>query len=166
MLDLIKSRRSIRDFVEKPIPAEVLHSLLEAIRWAPSGGNNQPWQVVVVQEESSIRKIKMFSPGLGRDPTALIVLCNDMSIGGTTHLMDVSMAAQNVLLVATDNRLGSCPVRSFNQKAIQILLHLPSYVVPQLIISLGYPAKRVSPPSRRAIEDFVHWEAYDADSSE
>ena len=167
MLNVIKSRRSTRHFLDKSIPTEVLYSLLESARWAPSGGNNQPWVFVVVQKQVSIQKIKMFTPGLGgADPAVLFVLCNDESAGGTCHLMDIPMAAQNVLLAATENGLGSCAIRGFNQTAIQMLLHLPSHVIPELIISLGYPAKQVRIPSRRPIEDFVYWEEYGGRSDE
>ena len=166
MLDIIKSRRSCRHFLETPVPLEILSSLVESARWAPSGSNSQPWLFVVIRKQANIQKIKMFAPGLGGDPVALLVVCNDESAGGTCHLMDISMAAQNVLLTATENGLGSCPIRSFNQTAIQLLLHLPSHVIPELIISLGYPAKSVRIPSRRPIEDFVHWEEYGGHSSE
>lgn len=166
VLDIIKSRRSIRHFLETPIPPDVLSSLLEAARWAPSGGNNQPWLFVVVQEQANIQKVKMFSPGLQGDPAALLILCSDGAAGGTTAIMDISMAAQNVMLTATDNGLGSCVIRSFNQKALQTLLNLPSHVMPELIISLGYPAKPARIPSRRPIEEIVHWEEYGGHSSE
>lgn len=160
VLELIKSRRSIRSFLEKPIPPEVLSSLLEAARWAPSGGNNQPWAFVVLREPANIRKIKMFSPGLGGDPTALIVICSDRSVEDSTAVMDVAIAAQNVMLAATGSGLGSCVVRSHNQSALQALLSLPAHVVPELIVALGYPAKPARNPGRRPIEELVHWEEY------
>jgi len=166
MLDIIKSRRSIRHFLETPIPTEILYSLLEAARWAPSGGNNQPWLFVIIRERANIHKIKMFSPGLQGDPSALLVLCSDGPAEGTTAIMDISMAAQNVLLTATERGLGSCVIRSFNQPAVQSLLHLPSHVMPELIISLGYPAKPARVSSRRPIEELVHWETYGGRSDE
>ena len=160
MLDIIKSRRSIRRFQHKPIPPEVIQELLEAAQWAPSGGNNQPWAFVVVQEPANIRKVKMFSPGLGGVPTALLIVCSDHSGEDTTAIMDVSMAALNVMLVATDKSLGSCVVRSHNPKALQTLLELPTDVVPELIIALGYADKPARNPGRRPIEELVHWEQY------
>jgi len=166
MLDMIKSRRSVRHFLKTPIPSEVLSSLLEAARWAPSGSNNQPWLFVVVREQANIQKIKMFSPGLSGDPTALLVLCSDPSAGETTAIMDISMAAQNVMLTATETGLGSCVIRAFNQKALQSLLNLPSHVMPELVVSLGYPAKPTKIPGRRPIEDLVHWEEYGGRSNE
>jgi nitroreductase len=166
VLEIIKSRRSIRSFMETPIPPDVLSSLLEAARWAPSGSNNQPWAFVVVQEPANIRKVKMFSPGLGGDPVALLIVCSDQSVEASTAIMDVSMATQNVMLAAEEMGLGSCCVRSLNQKALQLLLSLPSHMVPELTISLGYPAETPRVPSRRPIEEIVHWEEYKGRSNE
>jgi nitroreductase len=160
VLDIIKSRRSIRRFLDKPIPLEVLQVLLEAAQWAPSGGNIQPWAFVVIREPANIRKVKMFSPGLGGDPAALIVMCSDQSAEASTAIMDVSIAAQNVMLAATDNGVGSCVVRSHNQSALQTLLNIPTHVVPELIVALGYPARPARHPGRRPIEELVHWEEY------
>jgi len=80
--------------------------------------------------------------------------------------MDIAMAAQNILLTATENDLGSCVIRALSQAAIQSLLHLPSHVMPELIVSLGYPAKPAKVPSRRPGEEVVHWEEYGGHSSE
>ena len=166
VLDIIKSRRSIRSFLETPVPPSVLSSLLDAARWAPSGGNNQPWAFVVVQEPANIRKVKMFSPGLGGDPVVLLIVCSDQSVEASTAIMDISMATQNVMLTAEEMGLGSCCVRSLSQKALQLLLSLPSHMVPELIVSLGYPAETPRVPSRRPIEEIVHWEEYGGRSSE
>ncbi len=160
MLDIIKSRRSVRRFQDKPIPPDVIQDLLEAARWAPSGSNSQPWAFLVIQEPAHLRKVKLFSPGLGGDPVALLILCSDQSIEASTAIMDVSMATQNGMLVATEIGLGSCCVRSLNQEPLQLLLKLPPHMVPELTIALGYPAESPKPPRRRPIEEMVHREEY------
>lgn len=160
VLEIIKSRRSVRSFLETPVPPDVLTSLLEAARWAPSGGNNQPWAFVAIREPANIRKVKMFSPGLGGDPKALIVICSDQSVEDSTAIMDVAIVAQNVMLTATENGLGSCVIRSHNQMALQTLLSLPKHVVPELVVALGYPAEPARNPGRRPLEEIVHWEEY------
>jgi nitroreductase len=160
VLEIIKSRRSIRSFLGTPVPRNVLTSLLEAARWAPSGSNNQPWAFVVIREPANIRKVKMFSPGLGGDPTVLIVICSDQSVEDSTAIMDVAIAAQNVMLASTENGLGSCLVRSHNQSALQILLDLPTHVMPELIVALGYAEGPARNPGRRPMEEIVHWEEY------
>ena len=166
VLEAIKSRRSTRRFLETNIPSDTLMLLIEAARWAPSGSNRQPWLFVIVQDPFNIGKIKMFSPGLHGIAPVLFVLCTDTSVEGSTHRMDISMAAQNILLVATENGIASCPVRSFNQRAVQLLLHLPQHVIPELIISLGYSATPNRTSVRRAVAEMVHWERYGGRPSE
>ena len=160
LLEIIKSRRSTRAFAGDPIPYETLLLLLEAARWAPSGGNQQAWLFLVVQQAAGIQKIKFFSPGLSGQPAALLVLCADSTAEGDTILMDLAMAAENVMLTATEHGLGSCAVRSFNRKAVQTLLNLPSHLSPELITSLGYPAGPARVSTRRALAEVVHWEHY------
>ncbi|MFC2029688.1 nitroreductase family protein [Chloroflexota bacterium] len=160
LLEIIKSRRSTRAFADRSIPPEEVGLLLEAARWAPSGGNQQAWLFLVVQQAAGIQKIKFFSPGLSGQPAALFVLCADSTAEGETVLMDLAMAAQNTMLSATELGLGSCAVRSFNRRAVHTLLDLPAHLTPELIISLGYPAGPTREGSRRAIAEVVHWERY------
>jgi nitroreductase len=108
----------------------------------------------------NIRKIKMFAPGLGGVPAALVTICSDKSIEAVTSIMDISMAAENVMLLATHKGLGSCCVRSFDQKAVQSLLNLPPDIIPELIITLGYPGKTVRTPNKKLMQEIVHWEEY------
>lgn len=168
LLDLMRSRRSIRAHTETPVPPELLERLLEAARWAPTGGNRQRWSFVVVQEPLHIRKIAAVSPGLLGSPAALIVVCaeRDDAAGRSTalneacSLIETGMAAQNIMLAATAEGVGSCPVRSFNARAVGRLLGLPSGVAPELIVTLGYPSGPTRAPERRLPEEIVHWERF------
>jgi nitroreductase len=145
-----------------------MDALLEAARWAPTGGNRQQWCFVVVQEPLRIRKLAAVSPGLLGHPTALIAICagggsesgRSSVLDEACSLIEAGMAAQNILLVATALGLGSCPVRSFNRAAVCQLLTLPRGVEPELIITLGYPARPVPAPPRRPAAELVHWEEY------
>ena len=56
-LELVKKRRSIRKFKPEPVPEEAIENMLEAARWAMSGANAQPWEFVVVRDESTRQKI-------------------------------------------------------------------------------------------------------------
>jgi len=67
VLEVIKGRRSVRSFKPDPIPEEHLKLILEAGLWAPSGGNAQPREFVLVRERQVIDKIRLFSPGLFGD---------------------------------------------------------------------------------------------------
>lgn len=167
LLDIIKSRRSVRRFKEEKIPKEDLRKILEAGIWAPSGSNIQPWEFILVTGNDTIEKIKLISPGLFGTPSALIVLCINKKraekggrAGESTALMDVSMAAQNMMLMAYSLGIGSCPIVSFNKTALKELLDVPEEVEPVLIISLGYPEFWPKPPRRRPLVEVVHVERY------
>lgn len=167
LMTAIKGRRAVRRFREEPIPLEYLKKILEAGVWAPSGSNIQPWEFILVTDKENIEKIKLISPGLFGNPQALIVLCINKKraekggrLGENTALMDVSMAAQNMMLMAYSLGIGSCPIVSFNKTALKELLDVPEYVEPVLIISLGYPEFWPKPPKRRSLKEVVHVEKF------
>lgn len=164
---IIKGRRSIRKFKDEKIPKEYLIKVLEAGIWAPSGSNIQPWEFILITNNDTIRKIKLISPGLSGIPSALIILCIDKKraekagrLKETMALMDVSMASQNMMLMAYSLGIGSCPVISFNKIALKELLNIPEQVEPVLIITLGYPEFWPKPPKRRPLEEVVHVEEF------
>lgn len=167
LMSIIVGRRAVRRFREEPIPLEHLKKILEAGIWAPSGSNIQPWEFILVTGNDTIEKIKLISPGLFGIPSALIVLCINKKraekggrAGESTALMDVSMAAQNMMLMAYSLGIGSCPIVSFNKMALKELLDVPEYVEPVLIISLGYPEFWPKPPKRRSLKEVVHVEKF------
>jgi nitroreductase len=123
----------------------------------------QPWVFVVVRDRNSVEKIKTVSPGMFDLPAAIIVVCRDMNIArkagnDSMSLLDIAMATQNILLMACDLGLGACPIKSFNQKAVQVLLDLPEHIVPELLVSIGYPDESPKPPKRR--EGTIFFERY------
>jgi len=168
--EAIKGRRSVRSFVNKPVERALLERLIEAAVWAPTGGNAQTWIFIVVNEKSRIEKIRAISPGLLGEPTALIVVCQDKDLaykkGGelgrdTLSVMDAAIASQNIALQASAEGLGSCLVLSFHKKGIQGLINLPEHIVPELLITLGYPAESPTPPKRKS-EEVTFFNEYQA----
>ncbi len=100
----------------------------------------------------------MISPGLLSQPAAVIVICQDMEEArrkgsdlavNALSWMDTAMAAQNLMLAAHAAGIGTCAIASFHAKAVQKILDLPERIVPQLLVSLGYPSQSPKPPSRR-----------------
>jgi nitroreductase len=162
----ILERRSIRRFTDQPVEKEKLEALLKAAIWAPTAGNIQPWVFVCVQEPKMVKKIRAVSPGMLWSTSAVICVCSDQQKaaaaagkgGPTLALFDSAMAAQNILLRAHDLGLGSCVIRSFNPAAVRELLSAPEHVQPELLIILGYPDQKPSPPPRKT--DTLFWETY------
>ncbi len=169
VFEIIKSRRSIRKYVDKKIPDEALKRILEAAIWAPSGSNEQAWYFVIVRSKEKIEKIKALTPGMMADenPDVVIIACADKKrayevaaeLGrDVMSSLDVAMAVQNMMLAAWELGIGSCPKCSINKKALQILLNLPEHLEPVLIVTLGYPAEIPSPPPRRSLEEVVKYD--------
>jgi len=168
VLELIKKRRSVRAYKDKDIETDAITKLIEAAIWSPSGSNIHAWSLVILQKEENIRMIKAFSPGLLGDPATLFILCADKKKayekGGelgrdVLSLMDIAIAAQNICLEATELGIGSCIIRSFNQKAVNELLKLPETVVPELMVSLGYPLTIPESLHRRGLEEAIlYWD--------
>lgn len=168
VLDLIRARRSVRAHTPEPVPPALMDELLEAARWAPTGGNRQRWSFVAVQNPQRIRKLAAVSPGLLGRPAALIVICVETAAPGeraqpldeACSLIETGMAAQNIMLLATARGLGSCPVLSFHSDAVARLLKLPPHLKPELVVTLGYAAGPARPPARRPLQELVHREQF------
>ena len=169
ILETIKARRSIRDYLPTPVSDDILHQLVEAAAWAPSGSNAQLWTFIVVRKRENVHKLKILSPGIIGEPAAMIVICRDqerakqLGIEGAESVsawMGDGMAAQNIMLLAYELGIGSCAVRSFHPRVVQILLDLPAWIEPQLIVLLGYPTKGPPIPYKRSLEEMTHWEQF------
>ncbi|MEM2111287.1 MAG: nitroreductase family protein [Candidatus Bathyarchaeia archaeon] len=158
LLTLMKKRRSIRKFTPQEIPMKEIDELLEAARWAPSAGNSQPWQFIVVTDREVVESIKMISPGLFGEPPALIVICLNeerVKTSGGLHYIDLGAALQNLLLLASFKGLGCCPIASFDAEALVELLSLPRTIQPVLLVIVGYPDQKPSPPTRLPLDDLI-----------
>ncbi|HTY81320.1 MAG TPA: nitroreductase family protein [Dehalococcoidales bacterium] len=150
-------RRSVRRFKDKPVPFDVLEKCVESARLAPSGRNNQVCEYIAVIEASLLPVIFENIGGSVKLPpdkggprvpeqtaTAyIIVLINKTFEGGEgrRHIShyDVGMAAENIMLVALEEGLGSCAVLTFNEGNLKQALKIPAGYDIALVIALGYP---------------------------
>lgn len=153
IISVIRNRRSIRKFKDKPVEGSKLLRILEAGRWAPSGLNNQPWRFLVIRDKELRSKISRFTK-YGRIITgagSLIVVLMDTadSYNRDKDLMATGAAIQNMLLEARGLGVGSCWLGEIvNQKSnVQKLLKLDSDLELLAVIAFGYPACK--PISRR-----------------
>lgn len=154
VLEVIKWRRSIREFLPQKIEQEKILKILEAGRLAPSSSNRQAWHFIVVDDENLIKKIpekvivgtKSIISWIKNAPL-VIVGCYTKKIthyiaglyGHENHLIDISIAMTNMVLEATELGIGSCFIGWFNEKHLKGLLKIPdSYRIAMLVV-LGYP---------------------------
>ena len=112
-------RRSIRQFTDQPVERTIIQTLLEMAILAPSASNRQPWRFIILDDPVLVQKIRAFSPGIGGNPPCLIVFCLDSqrlpvmrngTIDRTCGIIDLAMAAENMMLAATSHGLGTCVI--------------------------------------------------------
>lgn len=167
--ECIESRRSIRNFRDKPVDRTLILQLLENACMAPSGSNIQPWLFIVADQPELVHELVTFSPGIGKCPPCVLVLCTDkeraFKKGGVLgrdqlSVLDIAMAAENILLSAVDHGLGTCVVKSFSAKIIQKILALPGHIVPELMVTVGYPEAVGKVPPKRDFSDLVYFNGW------
>lgn len=161
------TRRSIRKYKPNPVAKDDITYLLKAAMAAPSAGNQQPWQFIVVDDKSILQKINELHPYakmLLEAPLAIVV-CGDLSAERHAGMwvQDCSAATQNILLAADYKGLGSCWIgihpRAERAKTISDLLNIPDNILPFSIIAIGYPAESKEPNDRYS-EDRVHYNRF------
>lgn len=168
LLEIAKSRYSVRAYEDKAVEKEKLLQVLEAARLAPSAVNFQPVHFIVVTEEATKQKIcDTYPRGWFAEAPAVIVACGDHSKSwkrndGKDHCdIDVAIAVDHLTLAAADLGLGTCWVCAFDAKKCHELLELPEHLEPAVLIPIGYPkGQRVTEGKRKSIDEMVSWEKY------
>ncbi len=168
-LDFIFSRRSVRKYLAREIPAELLHDLLEAGMAAPSARATDPWHFIVISRRETLDRMVSALPNgkMLLTAPAAIVVCGDMhrALEGfeSYMLQDVSAAVENILLAAGALGLGSCWLgihpRQGRMEGIRALFNLPGHIVPVAGIALGWP-DTVSEARTRFRQECVHSEGW------
>jgi nitroreductase len=155
-LEAIRTRRSIRKYLDRPVPEELIQRLLAAAMQAPSARNQQPWQFVVIDDRAMLAKIPPLMPNAamaGRAPLAILV-CGDLSLEKSEGYwaVDCAAAVENMLLAAHALGLGAvwCGVypREPRMDALRRLVGLPENVVAHSLVVLGYAAEQVAAEDR------------------
>jgi len=146
-IDGILTRRSIRKYTNKSIPDEVIKELLEAGVSAPSAGNQQPWQFIIIDNREVLDEASQVLPNgkLLKDANKAILVCGDLNL--ETHKgywpIDCSAATQNILLAAHAKGLGACWLGIYPREErvsnLQKLFKTPEHIIPFSVISLGFP---------------------------
>jgi nitroreductase len=169
-LDCIKARASVRSFKPDSIPQGVLEKVLDAAANAPSAGNVQDWEFVVVKDAKSRKAISQAASGqefVAEAPVVIVVCSNLQRISAAYgdrgrslySIQDTSAAIQNIMLAACDLGLGTCWVGAFSEEKVASLLNLPQNVRPLAIIPLGYPLS-MPRKSRRDFRSRLHIETF------
>jgi nitroreductase len=155
--DLIKHRWSPRAFSGQPVPPEILRSLFEAARWAPSSSNEQPWAFLVTTSGDKENHAKMlstlveFNQGWAKHAPVLAIAVSEMAFARTgkpnrNAFYDTGSAVAHLSMEATSRGLFVHQMAGFDpQKAVE-LLHIPNGWEPISAFTIGYPGDPESLP--------------------
>lgn len=162
-LEAIHGRRSIRRYAGRTVDEESVERLLRAAMAAPSAGNQQPWQFVVLDDRGLLDRIPQFHAyaGMLREAPAAVVVCGDTRGAPLKQYweQDCSAATQNLLLAAHALGLGAVWLgihpEADRVRAMGELLGLPEGVIPLAVVALGHPAER-KPPADRFDASRIH----------
>lgn len=164
ILEVIKTRRSIRSFLDKPVSDEDAIKILDAARLAPSGGNRQRWTFIYVNDPQVLRMVKSCSPGFYGGATAAIIsgieyeegAFGGVNYGNVVGILDIGFAAENILLAAHALGLGGCAIASFNASCIKKVINAPENFRPILAFSIGHPDKQPPMPKKKELSEIVY----------
>lgn len=183
-MDPIFQRVSVRKFQPKPVEQEKVERLLRAAMAAPSAGNQQGWEFIMVTDQALLDELSKVSlpplpPGetkhpdhvrcpstLVKDaPLAIVVLGNRRRMRFPEYWeQDLGAATENILLEAVQQDLGAvwlgvAPVPE-RMGAITRLFDLPEHILPHCIVAVGYPAGEVKSQEDRFHSEYVHYNEF------
>ena len=161
-LEAIRTRRSIRSFTEKPVSREIIEQLIDCARLAPSANNLQPWEFVVVTDETArgrIAEVTNYGKFIADAPVCIAVFCKDTKY----YLEDGCAATENILVAACALDLASCWVagdkKDYGEEVSRILEVEGPYKLVSLL-AVGYPSVKASGKGKRELDSVIHWERF------
>jgi nitroreductase len=159
-LDLVKKRRSVRSYLDKPVSDELLEKVLEAGRLAPSACNNQPWVAIVIKDDASRGKLEnVYKREWFLRAPVIIAVCCDRSLswksadGRDSCAIDAAIALDHMTLAATELELGTCWVGAFNAAEARKVLCFRKISIQSLFPRWAIPA--LKRPCRKTVSDWT-----------
>lgn len=168
--EAIHVRKSVRDYLTKEVPGEVLDRVLEAARLAPSANNRQEWRFIVVQGRAMREKLAAAALSqrfVGEAPIVLVCCAETdehvMRCGQMSYPIDLAIAIDHITLAAVEEGLGTCWIGAFEEQAVQSLLGIPESIRVVALLPIGYPAEPgATKKSRLPMDRLVRRERWNA----
>lgn len=167
----ITGRRSVRAFKPDPVSEEILVKILEAAQWAPSAGNMQARDFIVVEDQDT--KVKLAEASWGQyfiaEAPVVVVVCANLERSAQRYgergralyaVLDAAAAVENLLLAAYALGLGTCWIGAFDDDRVKRILSLPDHVRPIAIIPVGYPGRQPRPTPRIPVARITYKDRY------
>ncbi len=166
-MEAIFKRRSVRKFTSQMVDGELIRKILSAGMAAPSAGNEQPWQFIVVKNKETLKKVSDCSPHAKSAAAAMaaIIVCGDLSLEKHAGywVQDCSAAVENMLIETAFLGLGAAWLGVYplaeRVTYLQNYFSLPKTIVPFAVVPVGFPAQEL-PANDRYNQERVHYEKW------
>lgn len=172
MLEIIKRRRSVRNYLKKDIEEEKLTEILKAAMFSPTAKNLRPWEFIIVKDDEIKNKFSQATrySSFAKNAPLVIVICYNMK-KGNRFKEDCSIAAQNIYLEATNQGLGTCYIQIAEgtegsvgepEAFIKKLLNIPESYRVLCLMPIGYPVNYPEPHKEELLfeKGKIHYGTY------
>jgi nitroreductase len=164
LLRFLRRLRAVKEYTADPIPDATVEDILEVGRWSASGGNRQPWDVVIVRDPELKRKMGEW--GARPAATAAVVLL--MVMANENPSLDEGRLAERLCLAAAAHGLGSTVATLKNEGPAQVkeLLGIPPERRAVAVVAIGHTdvearrARPKNPQPRKPMAEFAHWDRF------
>lgn len=166
-LDFLKGQRQTREFTQEPVSDTDIQALLEIMQWTGSASNTQPWQFVVVRDQtatSALAQATQYTGWIADAPLILVVLTAGPD--PNAHAYDLGRVDERILLAAQALGLGAGIVTFWNdssQSLARTTLQLPDDWSIYSAVAVGHPSENSRPArmgGRKPLDELVNWETY------
>jgi len=167
--DAIRARRATREYDSRPLAEEHLNRILEAGRRAPSSGNKQRWDFILIRDRDQLEKISHVWQGAGHIANAAAAVglvapdSDDPSVTAGIDY-DLGQAAMSMMIAAADLGVGSRTASVRDHGMASDVLELPDGRRLRWLLGLGFPPDRplrpIQKPDRRPFEEVVHYDRW------
>ena len=174
--EALRTRRSIKNFSDKPVSVQILSELVDIARYSPSGANKNPWHFVIITERNTLdclSEVHMYCRWFSKAQAGIAIVVDPAS--SRYWLEDCSIAAYTICLGAMTYGLGvgwaamyqsdDAAESERRQQMVRELLAIPDTMNVPMVLAIGFPRARSAERKRAALEDIISWESYDAPHS-
>ncbi len=165
--EVAKKRRSVRSFKQKNIPKKEIEEIIEIGHMAPSAGNRQARDFILISDEEQKQKLvnNAYNQSFIAEAPWVVVVCANKKRSEERYgergkdlysIQDASAAVENMLLAVVDKGYGSVWVGAFEEEKVASQLNVPEKARPVAIIPIGHPAETPTVPKKMDAEELTH----------
>ena len=172
--ELVRNRRSVRRYLDRPVEREKVLACLEAARLAPSAENVQPWRFLVIDDPdvkqrysaTAFSGIYSFSRFAAKAPVLIVILARPDLLANrigkqiqdvSFYLIDIGISGEHFALQAEELGLGTCWVGWFNSRRTRKFFNIPRQYKIVCVMALGYPEARSPREKNRKTLAEIAW---------